>query len=306
MTSRLPRNWSPQVARAQGGVFTARQAILEGMTAAQVRRRRDTGIWRRVAGSALALDGTELDAWARVHAAWLTWPDGVACLTTAATAHRLPVPADPVLHVVVPDHRRPRLNLQGHRVPLASADVVRIGQAQVTTHRRTIVDCLGWLPEAAADGLVAWSLTRGHLTHADLEASVEAQRGRRGNPRRRRVVEETRNGALGPAERRLHELLRGAHLSGWCANERVVDGAGIIGRADVLFPAERLVIEVDGFEFHGREKFQADRDRQNRLVGAGYTVLRFTWSDLTRRPDAVVRQVVAALTRLRAEVGRRG
>jgi len=32
----------------------------------------------------------------------------------------------------------------------------------------------------------------------------------------------------------------------------------------------------------------------------GCTVLRFTWEDLTRRPDAVIAQIQAALRRLRA------
>ena len=49
--------------------------------------------------------------------------------------------------------------------------------------------------------------------------------------------------------------------------------------------------------------FQADRTRQNRLVAAGYTVLRFTWADLTLRPDDVGTQVAATLARLRVAAG---
>lgn len=73
----------------------------------------------------------------------------------------------------------------------------------------------------------------------------------------------------------------------------------MIARADVLFRSERLVIEVDGYAYHGRQRFQEDRTRQNRLVAHGYTVLRFTWADLTQRPDEVSAQVRATLDLLR-------
>ena len=65
----------------------------------------------------------------------------------------------------------------------------------------------------------------------------------------------------------------------------------------MLFAAERLVVEIDGLAFHGATRFQNDRSRQNRIVNAGYTVLRFTWADLTERPDEVVRQIRVALAR---------
>jgi very-short-patch-repair endonuclease len=56
------------------------------------------------------------------------------------------------------------------------------------------------------------------------------------------------------------------------------------------------VIEIDGWAFHSdQERFQRDRSRQNRLVAAGWTVLRFTWSDLKDRPEAFVAAIRTAL-----------
>ena len=46
---------------------------------------------------------------------------------------------------------------------------------------------------------------------------------------------------------------------------------------------------------HSPDRFQRDRRKQNDLVARGWTVLRFTWSDLTTRPEYVVRQVREAL-----------
>jgi hypothetical protein len=53
-----------------------------------------------------------------------------------------------------------------------------------------------------------------------------------------------------------------------------------------------LAIEVDGWAWHHDvERFRRDRQRQNALVLAGWTVLRFTWHDLTQRPGEVVAEI---------------
>ena len=67
---------------------------------------------------------------------------------------------------------------------------------------------------------------------------------------------------------------------------------------DIAFPTERLAVEVDGWAWHhDRDRFERDRSRQNALVLAGWTVLRFTWADLTEDPTRVVVVVRAALGR---------
>jgi very-short-patch-repair endonuclease len=75
--------------------------------------------------------------------------------------------------------------------------------------------------------------------------------------------------------------------------------AGVIrARIDLAFVDLRIAIEVDGFAYHSdRSRFQRDRSRQNLLVGLGWTVLRFTWEDVTRRPDEVIQMIRAALAR---------
>ncbi len=97
----------------------------------------------------------------------------------------------------------------------------------------------------------------------------------------------------------MHEILRAAGITGWVADAHLLPVLGVAAVADVWFPAARLVVEVDGRVAHGPDRFQQDRTRQNLLVAAGCTVLRFTWDDLTRRPQEVVaaiRRVVARRT----------
>ncbi len=67
-------------------------------------------------------------------------------------------------------------------------------------------------------------------------------------------------------------------------------------RYDFVWPAQRLVVETDGWQAHGTwSAFQADRSSANALQLQGWTVLRFTWEDITRRPRDVAAAVGRAL-----------
>lgn len=56
-----------------------------------------------------------------------------------------------------------------------------------------------------------------------------------------------------------------------------------------------LVVECDGHEFHERTKEQAakDRSRDRRLQEAGYTVFRFTGSEIWRDPCKCSDQIIS-------------
>jgi very-short-patch-repair endonuclease len=50
---------------------------------------------------------------------------------------------------------------------------------------------------------------------------------------------------------------------------------------DAAWPDERLIVELDSWEYHRtRAAFAADRRRDRRLAAAGWRVLRVTWRDL--------------------------
>lgn len=88
-------------------------------------------------------------------------------------------------------------------------------------------------------------------------------------------------------------LLRDAALTGWVRGYPVDHYL-----LDFAFVVRRIAIEVDGWAWHSDvARFRHDRQRQNALVLAGWTVLRFTWHDLTQRPATVIAEIRAALTR---------
>ncbi|MFC7481569.1 endonuclease domain-containing protein [Luedemannella flava] len=109
-----------------------------------------------------------------------------------------------------------------------------------------------------------------------------------------RLIGMLGSGARSEAERRAVALLRDARIGGWAANVGMHDEFGLIGVGDLVFSEAKVVVEIDGWAYHSaRAAFERDRSRQNRLVAAGWTVLRFTWRDLSQRPDHVVRTVRA-------------
>jgi hypothetical protein len=59
-------------------------------------------------------------------------------------------------------------------------------------------------------------------------------------------------------------------------------------KPDFMWRRQRLIIETDGEKTHGtRQAFESDRRRDQRLILAGWRVIRITWRQLDRRPHEV-------------------
>jgi very-short-patch-repair endonuclease len=55
---------------------------------------------------------------------------------------------------------------------------------------------------------------------------------------------------------------------------------------DIFWPDQRLIVELDGREYHDDEDaFEDDRDKDADLVAAGFRVVRVTWNRLTQEPE---------------------
>lgn len=67
-------------------------------------------------------------------------------------------------------------------------------------------------------------------------------------------------------------------------------------RVDFLFRAERLVVEVDGYQFHSTpQRFVADRRRIATLNAMGFLVHPLTWTDLVDTPEKAMETLRTAL-----------
>jgi hypothetical protein len=67
--------------------------------------------------------------------------------------------------------------------------------------------------------------------------------------------------------------------------------------ADAVWPEARLIVELDGYSFHGtRAAFERDRERDRAAVAAGWRVIRVTWWQLADSPREVVTDLRRALS----------
>lgn len=74
----------------------------------------------------------------------------------------------------------------------------------------------------------------------------------------------------------------------------------VVGRSEIdcVWSGSRLLVELDSYEFHrGREMFEQDAARSNRLRAEGWTVLRFTWRMTTNQSQDIADQVKRVLAR---------
>lgn len=72
----------------------------------------------------------------------------------------------------------------------------------------------------------------------------------------------------------------------------LVDGDEV----DALWPAARLIVELDSWEFHGhRAAFEKDRDRDTDHLLAGYRTVRVTHRRLTNEPERLAAQIRSLL-----------
>jgi REase_MTES_1575 len=281
------------LATAQRGLYTRAQARACGYSDYQIRRRLRAGQWQVFLGPVLASAGVARTPALTDRAAWLAVPGAVLAGPSAARLHGVPTD-DRRPWLALPASAHPRVPSIGIlRGPVSPFDLVLVDGMLATGRARTVFDCLRMLPEPQALDLLDRALQQRWIALDDLAGRVRAAAGRHGIGRLVRLMRSAGSGARSAAERLAVDLLRRAGIGGWTANTPIRDRSGyLLGVGDLVFPAERIVIELDGRAFHSTvERFERDRYRQNQLIGAGWTVLRFTWRDLTRRPDHVVATV---------------
>jgi hypothetical protein len=72
--------------------------------------------------------------------------------------------------------------------------------------------------------------------------------------------------------------------------------------ADAYFPHERLIVELDGWDFHQtKAAFEDDRERDVENLVVGLETVRITWERLIEEPDREARRLHAILARRRRE-----
>lgn len=224
----------------------------------------------------------------RVSAALLWLPVAAASHRTAAWLWQLAA-EPPIVEVTAPrrcSRRSPVRWLRIYRRDLLSDRIERWGHLPTVEPEQAVLDCLAVLDRASGIRLVDAALGK-QLRRDQLHSRYLTNLGRRGSPTAARVLPLAVPAAVSHPERVLARALKLAGLVTFRVNQPV---RGYV--ADLLDDTRRLILEVDGWSTHGgRTAFQNDRTRQNVLVAAGYTVLRYTANDIEHRLDQVVAQI---------------
>jgi very-short-patch-repair endonuclease len=289
------------LAKRQDGLLTRQQVLAGDVGAAEIEGHLRRGRWQRVLPQIYAIGSDPLDQRRMVRATYL-WggPDSVVIGESALWwQRRLPAPPNGPVEVAIP-HMRSARSPAGvlvrrqtiaaeHRLHYDRVQVARIAHVIATQLFRTGTELLD-------------QALRSRWVTLDQVVAVQRTRlGARHSARAGRILQDAATAAHSPAERLLHRLLRSAGITGWQANaDLTIEGSSIC--PDVRFDTLRLLIEVDGFAFHtDHGAFENDRRRQNALVLAGWTVLRFTWRQLTDEPQRVIAEIRRAIERARVQ-----
>ncbi len=234
--------------------------------------------------------------------------DAIVSHRSAAELWGLIPPAGYVDISVCPPHQ-PRLRPPAiaHRIlDLQPELAVERAGMPITDPTRTIIDLGLVLPIWSVGDALSRGISTRLLTVSEVKRVRDAlgRKGRNGTGVVRELLEErllTGRPEESLLEKRLADVARQYDLPPMTVQHEVWHAGRFIARVDGAFVECRLAVEVDGFEHHSSpEAFQRDRSRQNRLVALGWTVLRFTWDDLVKRPAMVASTIRDAVRRLSA------
>ncbi len=291
-----------RLAGAQHGVIARRQlaALGIGRGAIEVRVRR--GSLLRVHRGVYAVGHRRLSQQGRWLAAVLAAGAGAALShRDAAALHGLrPAPRAARVSVTTAAHVRPMPGLWLHaRRLLAAADVHVLDAIPVTSVARTLVDLASQLTAAQLASTLGEADRRGVLDAAAAEGVLARVRGRHGQgaARLRAALDAHARAGAVLARSALEELFLDLVLrSGLPRPQLNARVAGL--EVDALWPAERVIVELDGWAHHrGLDAGARDRRKTNRLQLRGFVVLRFLHGDVVHRSGQVVRELQAALSR---------
>jgi hypothetical protein len=206
---------------------------------------------------------------------------------------------DPIDITAVAGHR-PRPGIRSHRSrSLDGIAAVRAG-VPCTSVERTLVDIAGLGSAPLFERVWSRAASGGRIRARALQRELDATPTRPGVARVRAALaadhaylaQTTRSGL----ERRVLLALRDAGVPRPAANRsvRLDDGSGL--EVDLVWPTQRVAVEVDGEAVHAHPAaMRRDRERDRALRRAGWTIVRIAEREVKEDPVRVVARVRRAL-----------
>jgi very-short-patch-repair endonuclease len=287
-----------QIAVSQHGLVTADQARRTGLGTHQIRWLTRSGQWNAIRPGVYARAGAP-PTWVQTVAAAVlsAGPGAWASHATGGALWAMPSVESAAIEVVAPLERRVGLaGVRGHRSSaLFTADLTVTQRIPITSPERTLVDLSARLDPMLLGRVLDDGLRRRLIRLDRLQRCVARLAG---SPGRRpaaiwSLLAERLPGydpGDSDIETRVLRLLVANGFLPPVQQYRVRIGGRTIC-IDLAYPARRVAIELDGWEFHHtRTAFDDDRARANLLVANGWSLLRFT----SRSRDAEILGAVGA------------
>jgi very-short-patch-repair endonuclease len=292
LTTQLER-----AARAHDGLITLNEWIAAGNSRAAWFRQHP-GLLISCGPGVARIAGSSRTPRQRIRAAVLSTSNTLASHRSAAYLWGIEVEgAAPVdLIAAGPRFGAQRDGIVIHR-PTDLADLRPVARDGIptTSLMRTLLD-LGAVAPASVGPALEGLLIAGTITVPGVcrTLSRHRTRGRDGVRALERALESMPLGDKPPdsvLEPAMARLLDRAGIRGWVFHQWV---GGI--ELDFGFASECVDVEVDGWASHSRRgQFERDRERDAELGAIGWLVLRFSWTQVTRRPSWVASRLAATL-----------
>lgn len=285
------------------GVVTMAAARRGGVSITGWYRAHDRGLLERLYPGVSRVVGSPPTTLQRLTAGVLAaGADALASHRTAARLWGIPRPETDPIDVILPKRQRSSQYREGivvHR-PRDRKDLAPADRASIPTTNvvRTLCD-LGAVDPHAVPGAVGHVLSSRLATVAALDRGIarHSARGRAGVVAfRNALCHWMLDGkpADSVLELAMGDLFHRFALPPFEFHPR-------IGGYEVDFHivGTPILIECDGWTTHGLDRQAFDRDRRRDVAhtAAGFVTLRFTYSDIVRRPAATARAIRAALVR---------
>lgn len=286
-----------RIAGRQHGNVTYEQLRALGCSDRAIAHRGRTGRLHRVYRGVYAVGRPPRTALERAAAAVLAGGLGAALGHRSALASwGFDEPRPWRFDVVVPKDRRPK-GIKTHTAGgLLPHDFRRLNGIRVTSPARTLLDCAPLLSDRALTRAVNEARRRGLLRLADVADVIERFPRHRGARRLAPFV----NSRGGPTRSEWEDAFP-AFCRRFGLPEPVM-AAKVAGyEVDALFPAEKVIVELDSWAFHSsRESFERDRERDASTLAAGHVTVRLTWERMHGHPDAEAARLHEILRQRRA------